>query len=450
MIHHGTGPTRRDKRDFSFHRTFGAAALPELPPEYSCDAGLTMPDQNADGFPFGCTGYTQADLCTDEDGIVFDAAFTYRKTCELEGHDTTSGCQIRNSLKTTIAYGLIPKNDPNQDPLRYRRGKYFNVDKVPGLDWFDSIRSTLWLNRQERRAISTGTPWYPSFNRSRKGAASLDNSDPASLPWHNWAIKGWKIINGSPYLIAKAWQGADYGDHGWLYFDRPTVNRLMDVWGVAAFTVRKFAPEDVKTIKQTVTEACLSLIGRLAALGYLREALADLLAFLKITAAPKQVATPPIEPVAPPPAPTPAPLPPEPAPAPTALLWDTVEHAKHSVRVICDEEGLTVPQKNDLCATVGAESGWQSYYLAGVLKGKPVKRDNVDPKTGEVWSRDWGIAQINDAPKNAHIGPGKDFPSVPYVLNNPEACIRWMARMWKAGHANWWIAYKSGAYRKFL
>lgn len=131
-------------------------------------------------------------------------------------------------------------------------------------------------------------------------------------------------------------------------------------------------------------------------------------------------------------------------PKPT-YLWDTKEHARHSVRVICDEMGLTVQQKNDLCATVGAESGWQSYYLTGLKKGQPVKRENK--KGGIVWSTDWGISQINDW---YHIGKGKEFPSVEYVLNNPEAVIRWMCKMWKAGHADWWIAYKSGAYRAYL
>lgn len=133
-----------------------------------------------------------------------------------------------------------------------------------------------------------------------------------------------------------------------------------------------------------------------------------------------------------------------PAPEPK-YKWDTLIASKHSVRVICDEEGLTLEQKNTLCATVGAESGWQSYYLSGPKKGQPVKLENK--KDGKVWSTDWGIAQIND---HYHIGPGKSFPSVQYVLDNPDAVIRWMAKQWKAGNRNWWIAYKNGSYKKFL
>lgn len=132
----------------------------------------------------------------------------------------------------------------------------------------------------------------------------------------------------------------------------------------------------------------------------------------------------------------------------TILPWTSVTNNKHNVRVICDQEGLTLEQKNTLCATVGGESGWQSYYLSGPKKGQPVKLDNKD-EAGNVWSTDYGICQVNT---HFWIGQGKEFPSVQYVLDNPEACIRWMAKLWKKGetYRNWWIAYKSGLYKQYL
>lgn len=140
-------------------------------------------------------------------------------------------------------------------------------------------------------------------------------------------------------------------------------------------------------------------------------------------------------PVLPPILPPVEPLSPKPTPMPETLLWDTVANIRHSVRVICDQEGLTVKQKNELCATVQAESGFK---LTAKLENK---------KNGKTWSTDWGLAQIND---HYHIGPGKSFPSVDFVLNNPEAVIRWMCKMWLQGHADWWVAWKSGAFRKYL
>lgn len=112
--------------------------------------------------------------------------------------------------------------------------------------------------------------------------------------------------------------------------------------------------------------------------------------------------------------------------------WSTLSLAKHSVRLICDEEGLSVADKNDLCATVGAESGWKPTAL-----GRP----NANG------TRDWGICQINDG---LWIGAGKTFPTTAYVLANPEKCIRWMCTQWKAGHRNWWMGFTSGNYKSYL
>lgn len=153
------------------------------------------------------------------------------------------------------------------------------------------------------------------------------------------------------------------------------------------------------------------------------------------------------EPVVPAPTPVPTPEPAEPELVHPLLKydWSTIESSRHTVRVICDEEGLPVKQKNDLCGTVGAESGWQSYYLKGPKLGQPVIRENF--KNGKVWSTDFGVAQINDY---YHIGAGKDFPSSQYVLDNPEACIRWMCKQWKAGHQDWWVAHKNKSYLNYL
>jgi hypothetical protein len=123
---------------------------------------------------------------------------------------------------------------------------------------------------------------------------------------------------------------------------------------------------------------------------------------------------------------------PQPIPPPVGYEWDTPPKARHSVRVICDEEKLTVEQKNTLTATVGAESGWKPHAV-----GKPNFNN----------SRDWGIIQLND---KIWIGEGKEFPSTDYVLKNPEACVRFMCKWWKKGKRDWWVAYKTEKYVAFL
>ena len=96
------------------------------------------------------------------------------------------------------------------------------------------------------------------------------------------------------------------------------------------------------------------------------------------------------------------------------------------------EMGMSVDNKNLFCATMGAESGWNVKAI-----GKPNKDG----------SRDYGICQINSY---YWIGEGKPFPSTDYVLNNPEDCVRWAIKQWKAGHRSYWWAYTNGSYVKFL
>jgi hypothetical protein len=128
---------------------------------------------------------------------------------------------------------------------------------------------------------------------------------------------------------------------------------------------------------------------------------------------------------------------------PEALSFETPKLAFHAVRVICDELGLSLVQKNTLCACVYQESAFMNYRAPGV----PMTNPNKD-KTGKVWSTDYGICQVNDY---FHIGPGKDFPSVAYVLANPEKVVRWMAGIMKrTGGLAPWASYSSGAYHQWL
>jgi hypothetical protein len=115
-------------------------------------------------------------------------------------------------------------------------------------------------------------------------------------------------------------------------------------------------------------------------------------------------------------------------------LWDTPANAKHSVRVICDEMGLSVSDKNDLCATIGAESGWLTH---------PRPNQNKDPKTGKIWSTDFGICQWNDVHHGKEITPDE-------AENDPEKAVRLMCAYWRRGQRSLWCAYSNGSYKKFL
>src|ERR1035437_3694696 len=142
----------------------------------------------------------------------------------------------------------------------------------------------------------------------------------------------------------------------------------------------------------------------------------------------------PTTPVITPPEPVLSPVQPTPAPI-SPLLWDTPLNARHSVRVMCDNAGMAIADKNILCACVEQESG----FLPGAI-GKPNSNG----------TRDWGICQFNDG-KNASgvpfwIGPGAYFTSTDEVLSNPEKCVGEMIAQYKLGHISWWASYTSGEY----
>ncbi|MGF6428228.1 hypothetical protein [Bradyrhizobium elkanii] len=128
----------------------------------------------------------------------------------------------------------------------------------------------------------------------------------------------------------------------------------------------------------------------------------------------------------------PAPIP-VPAPTPVPALkydWSTPEAARHSVRLIADEEGLTVQQKNDMCRTIHCESGFKTTIVHPNLYN------------GKVVSTDYGICQWNDKYHGAEISPDD-------ALHNPEKAVRLMCAYVKRGQLNLWVCYAHGLYKQY-
>lgn len=128
------------------------------------------------------------------------------------------------------------------------------------------------------------------------------------------------------------------------------------------------------------------------------------------------------------------PMPPTPKNPDALLMWNNAQNCRHNVRAICDLEGLNEQQKNDLSGTIHCESNYNPNCV----------HPNV--VNGITTSTDYGICQINDY---FHIGIGKDFPSVEYVLQNPEACVRWMCKQWLAGNGRLWVCYLKNIYTHY-
>lgn len=116
--------------------------------------------------------------------------------------------------------------------------------------------------------------------------------------------------------------------------------------------------------------------------------------------------------------------------------WDSPQHNWHNARVLCDNANLSVSEKNIISACIYQESRFNNAAL-----------NHNKNSVGKTVSTDYGICQVNDF---YHIGQGKDFPDVQYVLNNPARVVSWMISMYKQGLLKQWVSYSSGAYKQWL
>lgn len=256
MIQNGVKQIRKDHRNYSAHRTFGATLV--FTDEYNVDAGLTIPNQNTDGYPNGCTGYSQAELCQDQDKKQYRPDFTYKKTLLMDNEQLGEPCDIRTSLKSTKVYGVLGVDESTDlEAAKHLRGAYYQVENHS--DWFDSIRSTITLNKS---SVSVATQWFASFGRVGQDGIISETFSP-DFSWHNYKVCGWKQINGQPYLIVKSWQGSGYGDGGYCYMSRNIINRLLSVSGSGAFIVAQYDPSKIQTVKLDILSTILSYLVRL-------------------------------------------------------------------------------------------------------------------------------------------------------------------------------------------
>lgn len=277
----GLKPTPKDKRDYSLHRNFGSPQLPQLPDEFFIEGDVEGPrDQGVSLF---CTAYTVTENNSDIDGVPYDENYQAAMTGRVQGEMIINGADLRSAVSAPTKYGLLPKNfAPYQwqrdgqniaaDWTKYSQSvideakkhlapAYFSVDGP--YDAFDNIRVAVW-NHKPKRGVMVGTPWLSSFNVGPDGIVPKITSGTIAS-WHAWDIKGYKIINGTKYLVARQWEGENWGDKGYCYFDRETINHLFSIPGSAAF-MYQYAQTDtpdtvqVKTIIGVIRQVVANLL----------------------------------------------------------------------------------------------------------------------------------------------------------------------------------------------
>lgn len=402
------------RKDYSHEKTFGAAPFVSLPREL---LNLT-PILNQGSLPH-CTAYASVAMRRAMTGKEYDPEAQWRLELQHEGVPDAPGFELDVPARVGRDMGFVPvgQTEPTD-----KVGGYFWVNqRMPGMDWFDTIRRTQFQLYQRYGKIipfQIGINWYADWDNTPNGI--IPDSQIQLLGGHDTLLGGFQTYNidNVEYVVNQGSWGEGFGDQGLFRFNRAQTNKNIGGFGIFYWLEIADMPPDV------------------VRLGIIAQIFQNIKAIYQILVNYKKTLPPVPEPPIIPPAddiPPPAPTTPQ---APTNFLWDTHDNAKHSVRVICDQEGLSFSMKNDLCACIEVESGF----------ALDVVHQNKNPY-GQVTSTDYGIVQVNDF---FHIGPGKDFPTPSFVIQNPEKCVRWMARLFKAGKADLWSSYKSGAYKRFL
>jgi len=252
----GTRPIKRLPKK-AFHELYGGIDVSSIQ-DFNLDAGLTMPDQDADSAYSECTGYTVADILTDIFKKAFSGDFSYAAGLHLDGvASSITGGDFHSSMQAAVMFGgqtqiAASIRASNVGELEVSEWTaWMSKDKAQALsnaqngtlnalglaDAFDSIRNAL---AQGKISVSMGSPWYSEWE-SNTGADGImpipaDTKNIVDLPWHNYKICGQKTINNTPYLIVKSWQGTKYGDGGYSYMSREVCDAVLDLIGTGALT----------------------------------------------------------------------------------------------------------------------------------------------------------------------------------------------------------------------
>lgn len=232
----GTGPTRQKYTDYDFLKShkhlFGAVVT--FPTEFFTDAGFGMPDQMADGQPFGCTNYAQAELANNLTGVRHNPA-----DLEAVTHaNVKGGYDMRASFDAARKIGWFTQ--------------YFNIRPSGSVNAFWAFKLAQIsagidpvTGKRELRSLSVGMPWFPSWeDAALKGQGlmpfpkdaelSLIRKDPKIFGWHDSVMDGFTSRDGVSVYRDKSFQGTRVGENGYIYFDEPTINTVMAIKGTFA------------------------------------------------------------------------------------------------------------------------------------------------------------------------------------------------------------------------
>lgn len=255
-----------------------------------------MPDQNEENDFFtppvpalvdGCTDYTQSELSTD-----LSNGGTVRNPIDLDNvthANALGGFDIRRSFLAAVGIGFF--------------SAFFNIKAYAPLDYFDTFRFAQLSGAIEKRSISWGTPWFPSWENAcnpninpsaimpmptademataMKEAGSFGSyhkikhkvmrllgSTVPFIGWHNHKLDGWTTPTGVPLYRDKSLQGNTIGVKGFIFFTREVINTVMTIPGTVAFTGTLMGISNPVPVSTTFIQWIVSIMRNLSPFRY--------------------------------------------------------------------------------------------------------------------------------------------------------------------------------------
>lgn len=241
---YGLVPKALPKGHPTTHQVFGSIAPADLPPTLVLPDLVGPTDQGSSSF---CYAYAVRQLASDQDGVVYDENFTISRVSEIAGEVLTEGASALDAMHSAVEFGLLKLADAPPGMIWEEKGAEFISDwknwpmplnelaapaekpsvlSVDGpYDDFDNIRSAMM---KHKRHVALATQWFFEFNNpgSDGSIAYPDTTQPFS--WHMYEAMHYDVINGVEKICIKPHEGAAYGQGGYAWLDRPTINMLVE------------------------------------------------------------------------------------------------------------------------------------------------------------------------------------------------------------------------------
>lgn len=237
-----------DIRDIDFGKIHTIPELDNIPDEFIVAKPLKIKHQGGTDF---CTAFAGTAVSEDQEAVELDPLWQFAQIKRIMG-DMGWGADLRSAAKSFKEYGSIEQKDAPYavdqarniiaDWKRYNtnlEGKAYKHKKesyqfiTPSkYDLFDTIRATLWYNRDKKQTIVTGVKWCAEWTQAQDGFI-----DKTGTPTEGHAIKifGATIKRGQQCLIVQNSYGHNSGDDGLYYFTREVINSGFK-YGALTFT----------------------------------------------------------------------------------------------------------------------------------------------------------------------------------------------------------------------